>query len=210
MLDHVFTDAIAAVREVLETALLEPQLVEERLHADILAGDLTWQTTYSLPGEGNPPRVQADLTLEWSTWSQSAYRSWRLGETPPEPPRIGVEVILRVQRLRHQPEPQTILAALPAPQVDGRSRSSSSATAPASRSPGTTCSLEAEHAIEVGYEASFELDEPTLGDAGKLDGHFAAMGGWIASTLVRLADLDFDFLPPDEEELRAMTEPAPC
>ena len=117
MLDHVFTDAIAAVREVLETALLEPQLVEERLHADILAGDLTWQTTYSLPGEGNPPRVQADLTLEWSTWSQSAYRSWRLGETPPEPPRIGVEVILRVQRLRHQPEPQTILAALPAPQV---------------------------------------------------------------------------------------------
>jgi hypothetical protein len=25
------------------------------------------------------------------------------------------------------------------------------------------------------------------------------MGGWIASTLVRLADLDFDFLPPDEE-----------
>ena len=60
-------------------------------------------------------------------------------------------------------------------------------------------SLDAEHAIEVGYEASFELDEPTLGDAGKLDGHFAAMGGWIASTLVRLADLDFDFLPPDEE-----------
>jgi hypothetical protein len=38
-----------------------------------------------------------------------------------------------------------------------------------------------------------------LTDAGKLDGHFAAMGGWIASTLVRLADLDFDFLPPDEE-----------
>ena len=59
--------------------------------------------------------------------------------------------------------------------------------------------LLSEHAIEVGYEASFELDEPTLADAGKLDGHFAAMGGWIASTLVRLADLDFDFLPPDDE-----------
>ena len=198
MLDHVFTDAIAAVREVLETALLEPQLVEERFHADILAGDLTWQTTYSLPGEGNPPRVQADLTLEWSTWSQSAYRSWRLGETPPEPPRIGVEVILRVQRLRHQPEPQTILAALPAPQVTV-GPIQLERNGPRLEISWDDASLDAEHAIEVGYEASFELDEPTLGDAGKLDGHFAAMGGWIASTLVRLADLDFDFLPPDEE-----------
>src|SRR3954447_24668425 len=106
MLDHVFTDAIAAVREVLETALLEPQLVEERLHADILAGDLTWQTTYSLPGEGNPPRVQADLTLEWSTWSQSAYRSWRLGATPSESPRIGGAGTLPGPRLRPPPGPQ--------------------------------------------------------------------------------------------------------
>ena len=32
-----------------------------------------------------------------------------------------------------------------------------------------------------------------------LDDHFGAMGGWIASTLVRLGDLKFDFLPPDDE-----------
>ena len=74
MIDHVFTDAIAALRDVLEAALLEPQAVEERLQMDMLGGDLSWQTTYSLPGEGTPPRVQADLTLEWSVWSQAAYR----------------------------------------------------------------------------------------------------------------------------------------
>jgi hypothetical protein len=198
MLDHVFTDAIAALRDVLENALLEPQLVEERLHADILAGDLTWQTTYSLPGEGNPPRVQADLTLEWSTWSQSAYRSWRLGEAPPEPPRMGVEVVLRVQRLRHAPDPQTMLAVLPAPQVTV-GPIQLERNGPRLETSWDGSATDAEHAIEVGYEASFELDEATLTDAGKLDGHFAAMGGWIASTLVRLADLDFDFLPPDEE-----------
>ena len=27
------------------------------------------------------------------------------------------------------------------------------------------------------------------------------MGGWIASTLVRLGDLKLEFLPPDEEEV---------
>jgi hypothetical protein len=26
------------------------------------------------------------------------------------------------------------------------------------------------------------------------------MGGWIASTLVRLGDLKFEFLPPDPDE----------
>jgi hypothetical protein len=199
MLDHVYTDAIAALRDVLENALLEPQLIEERLHADVLAGDLTWQTAYSLPGEGNPPRVQADLTLEWSTWSQSAYRSWRLGETPGDPPRIGIEIVLRVQRLRLPPAPQSVLAAL----------SSSTITVgpvqlerpgPRVETAWDDSLADPEHAIEVGYEGSYELDEQTLDDAGLLDGHFAAMGGWIASTLVRLADLDLDFLPPDEEE----------
>jgi len=51
----------------------------------------------------------------------------------------------------------------------------------------------------VSYEGSYELDEATLADGSILDDHFSAMGGWIASTLVRLGDLQLDFLPADEE-----------
>jgi hypothetical protein len=58
---------------------------------------------------------------------------------------------------------------------------------------------EAEYAIEVSYEGGYELDEETLKEGEKLDVHFNAMGGWISSTLVRLGDLKFEFLPPDEE-----------
>ncbi len=51
------------------------------------------------PGEDSPPRVRADLSLDWPTWSQSAYRSWSIGEPPAEPPELIVEIALRVQRL---------------------------------------------------------------------------------------------------------------
>ncbi|MCP4222191.1 MAG: FAM151 family protein, partial [Actinomycetia bacterium] len=78
MLDHVFTDAIGALRDALESAMLERQAFEERFQADVLLGDVTWETSYGLPGEGSPPRVQADLTLEWPTWAQTAYRTWYL------------------------------------------------------------------------------------------------------------------------------------
>ncbi len=59
---------------------------------------------------------------------------------------------------------------------------------------------ETEHAIEVSYEGSYELDESTLADGSILDDHFSSMGGWISSTLVRLGDLDFEFLPPLEKD----------
>ena len=74
MLDHVFSDAIGALREALESARLERQGLEERFHSDMLLGNVTWETSYVLPGEGNPPRVQCDLTLDWPTWSQTSYR----------------------------------------------------------------------------------------------------------------------------------------
>ena len=58
MLDHVFTDAIGALRETSRTAFLERQKrFEERFQADVLLGDVTWETSYGLPGEGFPPRV---------------------------------------------------------------------------------------------------------------------------------------------------------
>src|SRR5437016_4000122 len=108
MLDHVFTDAIGALRDTFENAMLERQAFEERFQADVLLGDLTWETSYGLPGT--------------------------------------------------------------------------------------------EYAIEVSYEGSYELDEDTLKDGSVLDLHFGAMGGWIASTLVRLGDLKFEFVPPDPDE----------
>jgi hypothetical protein len=199
MLDHVFTDAIASLREVLEAAMLEPQAVEERFHGDVLLGDLAWQTSYSLPGEGSPPRVQADIVLEWPTWSQSAYRSWRIGDQWGDPPRITVEIVLRLQRLRHQPVPDKVLPALPALSASvGSTRLERSG--PRIEIAYDTDLSDPEHAIEVSYEGTYELDEATLADPALLDEHFSSMGGWIASTLVRLGDLDLEFLPPDEEE----------
>ncbi|MEZ5167128.1 MAG: hypothetical protein R2695_11805 [Acidimicrobiales bacterium] len=55
MLDHVFTDAIGALRDAFEFARLERQAFEERFHADVLLGDLSWQTSYGVPGEGLAP-----------------------------------------------------------------------------------------------------------------------------------------------------------
>jgi hypothetical protein len=112
MLDHVFTDAIGALRDAMENALLERQAFEERFHTDVLLGDLTWETSYGVPGEGLPPRVRADLTLEWPTWSQTAYRSWYIEEELPEAPTIDIEVVLRIQRLTEAPNPRRVLDVL--------------------------------------------------------------------------------------------------
>ncbi len=195
MLDHVFTDAIGALRDAFENALLERQAFEERYQVDVLLGDSTWETSYSLPGEGMPPRIQADITLGWPTWAQSSYRSWYIGEPIDEPPRIEIEIALRLQRLRSSPDPARLLSVLP-------EQSPPIGTHRLDRSGPTIETLflgnldEAEYAIEVSYEGSYEFDEATLKDGSILDDHFSAMGGWIASVLVRVGDLTYDFLPP--------------
>src|SRR5579875_2885963 len=112
MIDHILLDVIAALREALEGALLEQRAVEERFQVDVFLGDVSFETSYSLPGEQNPPRVRADLSLEWPTWSQSAYRSWSIGESPAERPELAIEVALRLQRLVGPPDPAVVLAAL--------------------------------------------------------------------------------------------------
>src|SRR3954469_9661160 len=159
MLDHVFTDAIGALRDAFENALLERQAFEERFHVDVLLGDMTWETSYGLPGEGLPPRVQADITLEWPTWAQTAYRSWYIGEPFDEGPRIEIEIVLPVQRLRTRPEPKALLAGLP-------QQSAPIGSERLERSGPTVETLfdnddlsEPEFAIEVSYEGSYELDE---------------------------------------------------
>lgn len=198
MLDHIFTDAIGAVREPLERALLERHPFAEQFQSDLVSGDVTWQCAYWLPGEADPPRVQADLTLVWSTWSQTAYRTWMFGETTEEPPRIEIEVVLRVQRLRERPDPQPVIDLL-----------------------GTDLNLEnimlrrlgvrietglgpllddEQHALEIGHEATVELDQETLTDPERLDGLLGDLAGWISSTLVRLDDhLGLEFLPAEGE-----------
>lgn len=203
MLDHVFTDAIGALRDALEKALLERQAFEERFHSDFLLGDVTWATAYGLPGEGTPPRVQADLTLDWPTWSQTAYRLWYLEEEVTDPPQIEIEVAFRIQRLAALPPIPSVLGVMP----DESSLLGSQRLVRASLSveqaySATNVSADPqpeEFSIEVGYEGAYTLDESTLADGSELDLHFGSMGGWIAATLVRLGDLKCDFLPPSEE-----------
>ena len=198
MLDHVFTDAIGALRDTFQDARLDRLAFEERFQADVLLGDLTWETSYGLPGEDSPPRVRADITLDWPTWAQTAYRSWYIGEPFDEGPRIEIEIVLRVQRLAGPPDPAAILAALPesSPPIGVESLERSGPTLESIY--GRDLS-DIEHAIEVSYEGSYEVDEETLKDGSILDTHFAAMGGWIASTLVKLGDLTMPFLPPVDD-----------
>ncbi len=198
MLDHVFHDAIGALRDALEAARLERQAFEERFQTDVLLGDVTWETSYALPGEGTPPRVQADLSLEWPTWSQTAYRTWYLEEEFSDPPTIEIEVVFRVQHLRQAADPALIMSTLP---LLGPSLGDDmlEATGPTLETVYDVDLEVASHAVEVSYQGSYELDEQTLEDGSELDTKFAAIGGWIASTLMRLGDLTLDYQPLDPE-----------
>lgn len=201
MIDHILLDVIAALREAFEGALLEQQAVEERFQVDVFLGDVAFETSYSLPGEGNPHRVRADLSLDWPTWSQSAYRSWSIGEPPAEPPELVIEIALRVQRLAGTPDPVVVLAALAgeAPEF-GSERLEQSG--PMIEQLFESASDTPACAIEIAFQGSVRLEEPVLDDPTKLDGQVAGLARWVASALVRLADLDLAFLPPDEDSNR--------
>ena len=54
MIDHVFSDAIGALRDSLESARLERQDMEESFYNDLLIGNTFWRVSYGLPGEGKP------------------------------------------------------------------------------------------------------------------------------------------------------------
>src|SRR5580693_4745971 len=113
MLDHILVDVISQTRHALEDALLQRQAVEERFQVDVFLGDVSWETSYSLPGEEQPPRVRADVSVDWPTWSQTSYRSWSIGESPDEMPEVVIEVALRVQRMAEAPDTEKVMAALP-------------------------------------------------------------------------------------------------
>jgi hypothetical protein len=208
MLDHVFTDAISALRDAFEAAFLERQAFEEHFQVDVLLGDITWETSYGLPGEGQPPRVVAHVTFDWPTWSQTAYRRWYVDEELETPPAIEMEIVLRIQRLAEQPAPERMYATVPesSPLIgDGRLERAGLTVEIAHPDPADPASSgpdapELEYAVEITYEGLYELAEETLADgtSSLLDEHFGALGGWVASTLVRLGDLRFAFLPAED------------
>ncbi len=198
MIDHILLDVIAMIREAFEAALLEQQAVEERFQIDVFLGDVSFETSYSLPGEGSPPRVRADISLDWPTWSQSAYRSWSIGEAPSDPPELVIEVALRIQRLVSPPEPAIVLAVVDnsGPEIGGDALVRSG---PTIEQVYESDLLRPACAVEIAYQGTYRLDEAVLEDPEKMSGSVAGLARWIASALVRLADLDLPFLPPDEE-----------
>jgi hypothetical protein len=206
VLDHLLVDLISTIRRSLDEALLQRQAVEERFQVDVFLGDVSWETSYSLPGEEQPPRVRADLSIDWPTWSQTAYRSWSIGETPAELPEVIVEVAMRIQRLAEPPPAERVLAALPVESpVLGREplvRSSTTIeevrTEPdRDRDRATDAAPETRWAVEAAYEGPIRFDETNLEDPTTLEPVVTTLTRWISSTLVQLADLPLAFLPPD-------------
>ena len=177
--------------------MLERQAFEERFQADVLLGDLTWETSYALPGEGRRRGPGPTSRSTGRPGRRPSYRSWYIGEPLDEPPRIEIEIVLRIQRLAEPPDPSVVLDVLPRAEP---------AIGPSGcvRSGPTVETIygddldEVECAIEVSYEGTYELDEDVLADGSKLDEHFSSMGGWIASTLVRSATSRSSSCPPED------------
>jgi len=204
VLDHLLVDLIAQVQESFDRAFLERQAVEERFQVDVFLGDVSWETSYSLPGEGQPPRVRADISIEWPTWSQTSYRSWMAGEIPVEMPEAMLEVSMRVQRLAEAPPADRVLVVLPrsGPSIGAEGLSRTATTIEEVRDdpedgapdPGETS---VHWAVEGTYEGTIRFEEKQLEDPDTLEPLVEDLTRWVASTLVRLADLPLTFLPPD-------------
>jgi hypothetical protein len=202
VLDHVFTDAIGALRDAFGNAFLERQAFEEHLHSDVLLGDLVWATSYGLPGEGQPPRVVAHITFTWPSWSQATYRAWYVEEIYHEAPVIEMEIVFRVQRLKNLPDTSLIagVAALTSPRLGSQQLTRESISSETISATDTNRPLD--HAAEIVYHGVYELAEDTLADGTNklLDEHFGSLGGWVAATLVKLGDLQFTYHPADGEK----------
>ncbi|MCE9622811.1 MAG: hypothetical protein K8R99_10735 [Actinomycetia bacterium] len=190
MLDHAFIDAISALRDAFDAAFLERQPFEEHFQSDVLLGDLTWETTYGLPGEGLPPHVVAHITFDWPSWSQTAYRQWYVDEILDRLPAIEIEIVFRVQNLIAAADPAVVfqLTEPTSPLIGNDRLERAGVTLEASSSEDAATP---EHAVEVTFEGMYELAEDALADGAsqQLDEHLGALGGWIAATLVKLADI---------------------
>lgn len=203
--DHLLVDVIGTIRDSFDRALLQRQAVEERFQVDVFLGDVSWETSYSLPGEEQPPRVRADVSVDWPTWSQTSYRSWSIGEPPDEMPEVVIEVALRVQRMAEAPDTEKVMAALPptGPLGDPMDLIRTATTIEQvstdagadDGAPGGT-----RWAAEATYEGSVRFSEQQLDEPSSITPVFDGLTRWIASTLITLADLPFTFLPPGEDD----------
>ena len=200
MLDHILTDTITSLRKSLENALLERQAMEERFQIDVFLGDVSWETSYSLPGEGRTPRVRADLSIDWPTWSQSAYRSWAIGEPTEDLPEMVVEIALRIERLKSLPDLRKVVEALPeeSPTIGVETLVRSM---PAVEQVFENDLDHYVFSIETTYQGTFRLEESVLERPSLLLPQIEEMARWIASNLVRLGDLELPFLPPETDDL---------
>ncbi|MGH9100158.1 MAG: hypothetical protein ACRDV8_08010 [Acidimicrobiales bacterium] len=202
MLDHLLIDLIGAFQDSFDRALLERQAIEERFQVDIFLGDVTFETSYSLPGEGQPPRVRVDLSIDWPTWSQTAYRTWSIGEAPAEMPEAILEISMRIQRLAELPSAERVLSVLPAasPPIGHDPLVRTATTIEEVRADPEADEADeppVRWAVEGSYEGAVRFDESHLENPESLTPIAEALTRWISSTLVRLADLPLSFHPPD-------------
>ncbi len=189
MLDHLLFDFINGLKGSLNSSMLERSGLEEQLHVDMLLGDASFETSYSLPGEAQPPRVRADLSVEWPTWSQSAYRSWVIGDGLDEPVELIVEVAIRFTGLREAiSDPAELSRQLP--ERSGTLLNSAMEL----RGVTSECAYDAttkehEYSAEAVFEATLALDEAVLDDPSKLGDAISQLISWISSLLVRASDI---------------------
>ena len=214
MFDHAFTQVVSSLRRSFESALLQRQAVEERFQVDVFLGDLSFETSYGLPGEQRPARIRVDVSLDWPTWSQTALRSWTIGEEPDELPEVLAEVAFRVQGLASRPDVDAIGAVVPpalpllaedvlersGPTIEERHGEPDGDVEGGGNGNANGGLDGVEYAIEVDYEGSSTLDERFLADPDAIDLALAPLGRLVASILVRLADLPLDFRPPRPAE----------
>jgi hypothetical protein len=153
--------------------------------------------------------VRADVSVDWPTWSQTAYRSWSIGEPPDEMPEVVIEVALRVQRMAEAPDTEKVMAALPqaGPLADPMDLVRTATTIEQVRPDSESGSGEPSKgdgglrwAAEATYEGSVRFSDQLLEDPAAVAPVFDGLTRWIASTLITLADLPFTFLPPGEDD----------
>ncbi|MCL5973758.1 MAG: hypothetical protein ACYCWN_01625 [Ferrimicrobium sp.] len=195
MLDHLFLRFIASLKASLNSSMLERAGLEEQLHNDLMLGDLTFETSYSLPGEASPPRVRADLTVEWPTWSQGSYRSWAIGDGIEDPIEIVIEVALRFTGLGELPTtPLQLLTHLP------RHSTQTILNAPMELQRVTVetsydiTTDDSELSAEVVYETTCTFDEQLIDDEDRVQQALHQLTGWISSVLVQASDIPLTYL----------------
>lgn len=198
MIDNVFLDLIDALKQSLETSMLEQLPNEEHLLLDVFVGDMNFQASYSLPGEINPSNLRVDLDLEWPVWNQSIYKSWSLGESEPEPMELVIEISIRAVGLS---EPADMTMVLPnleksSPQI---------VTIPVELTSTATSQtflgddLGSEFELEINYDGSLIIEDFDSTRRIIFEQTFQSLGPWLASMLVRLSDLPLKFLPSNFE-----------